>query len=276
MHRRSHKPGIRRTLRKVTPGWLYIRWLVWRHKLGNRRIDWMVAKRYADPSKASVDVGANRGVWLHILAPHSSHVYAYEPDPQMVRFARRYAPGNATIKHCALSDHAGWGILRTPIWGGEPSRTHGSLSKDFSGNETTRQRVPLCRLDDSGLKNVGFVKIDVEGHEMEVLSGAELLIETQRPVIWIEVEPRHGGDPGAVTSWLEAVGYRGRFHWRGRWFEAQAYDLGSHAASDEGRGVTNFLFVPEARAQGSLPTHERGDKANRKRIGRGLEDTGDR
>ena len=36
-------------------------------------------------------------------------------------------------------------------------------------------------------KNVGYIKIDVEGHEYEVLEGAVKLISTQKPIVQIEI-----------------------------------------------------------------------------------------
>jgi len=59
-------------------------------------------------------------------------------------------------------------------------------------------------LDDLKLENVGFVKIDVEGHEAEVLRGAANIITRDRPNFLIEV----GGyerncDPSAVFQELD-------------------------------------------------------------------------
>jgi hypothetical protein len=59
-------------------------------------------------------------------------------------------------------------------------------------------------LDDLKLENVGFVKIDVEGHEAEVLRGAANIITRDRPNFLIEV----GGyerncDPSAVFQALD-------------------------------------------------------------------------
>jgi FkbM family methyltransferase len=38
---------------------------------------------------------------------------------------------------------------------------------------------------------VGFIKIDVEGHELAVINGATTLLTTQRPLLLIEIEARH-------------------------------------------------------------------------------------
>jgi hypothetical protein len=54
---------------------------------------------------------------------------------------------------------------------------------------------------------VGFIKMDVEGYETEVLKGAAPLIERDRPVLWIEAHPRllqlHGSSLEAFVAFLE-------------------------------------------------------------------------
>ena len=44
------------------------------------------------------------------------------------------------------------------------------------------------------LLDVGFVKLDVEGHEMSVLKGMKETIKKFRPNFLIETEDRHGGE----------------------------------------------------------------------------------
>ena len=51
--------------------------------------------------------------------------------------------------------------------------------------------MPTLRLDDVTANPVGFVKIDVEGAEALVLSGAENLIRHGKPIFLIEIEERH-------------------------------------------------------------------------------------
>ena len=41
-------------------------------------------------------------------------------------------------------------------------------------------------MDSLVLPKINFIKIDVEGHEYEVLEGAELLIKKDRPIIIME------------------------------------------------------------------------------------------
>lgn len=49
-------------------------------------------------------------------------------------------------------------------------------------------------LDSFNFNNVGFIKIDVEGYEFEVLKGGINTIEKNRPVCWIEFSPKRSQD----------------------------------------------------------------------------------
>lgn len=55
-----------------------------------------------------------------------------------------------------------------------------------------------------------FVKIDVEGMEMEVLSGAEGLISRTRPMLFVEVA---AANTGAFDDWAARMGYREIRRW---------------------------------------------------------------
>jgi FkbM family methyltransferase len=69
--------------------------------------------------------------------------------------------------------------------------------------EVKEQRISLLRVDELGLKP-GYVKIDVEGAEDEVLAGMEATIQASRPFVMIE---RSDASPNAISR-LERFGYR--------------------------------------------------------------------
>jgi hypothetical protein len=72
--------------------------------------------------------------------------------------------------------------------------------------------VAARRLDEIDLPPVGFVKIDVEGHEEAVLRGGEHLLRRDRPIYMIEIEERHNcGSFGRTTAYFNDLGYEGLF-----------------------------------------------------------------
>ena len=97
-----------------------------------------------------------------------------------------------------------------PLW----SR---NLEPGQIGNNTS---VATSRLDDFELGDVGFVKIDVEGHELAVLQGATDLLKAQRPTLMVEIE-HHAGRQGSLDEIVEFLGEHSRtgdeFLQKGRW-----------------------------------------------------------
>jgi hypothetical protein len=74
-------------------------------------------------------------------------------------------------------------------------------------------QIEMARLDDeaTGWSRLDFLKIDVEGYEVEVINGGLETIKRFRPVMLIEVnEPllkRYGRTPKQVHSLLDELGY---------------------------------------------------------------------
>jgi hypothetical protein len=122
--------------------------------------------------------------------------------------------------------------------------------------------VTTARLDDFKLRDVGFVKIDVEGHELAVLQGATDLLAMQRPTVMIEIE-QHADRQGtldAIIDFFRDRSYRGEFLHQGRWYAINKLDrqgalematrvakhgYGTNLLLYARRYVHNFIFKPQ-------------------------------
>lgn len=202
----------------------------------------------ADPAKASVDIGANKGVYTWLLRHRSREVHAFEPNPKMYRFLERLAGDNVHVSRIALSNKNGEAILRVP--GNKQfgfSNQGASLSKVKVSDEYESITIDARRLDDLGITDVGFIKIDVEGFEKEVLDGARETIARDRPSLLIEMEEAHTGEPiEQAIERVESMGYRGMFLRRGmlRPIEAFDSDRNHRKATSRNDYVYNFIFLP--------------------------------
>lgn len=203
----------------------------------------------ADPSRISLDIGANKGVYAWLLKDCSRAVHAFEPNPKMFRFLQRLAGERITVSPIALSDRSGVATLRVPRHRrGGFSNQGASLSDvkvadDFMGVEIEAKRV-----DDLGLDNIGFIKIDVGGFEQAVLAGARETLARDRPALLVEMEEAHTKEPieTALAS-VEAMGYRALFLNRGVLRPIDAFDGDRNHRNAQSREdyVFNFVFLPK-------------------------------
>ncbi|HYH39848.1 MAG TPA: FkbM family methyltransferase [Azospirillum sp.] len=147
-----------------------------------------------------VDVGANIGnhavYFGRFLRP--SRLIPVEPNPQAVRRLTENLALNGIVP-----DARGLGKA--------VGATAGSLGLTLpKGADLVLERlqgtgdIPVLPLDDLIDGPVDFLKIDVEGMEMEVLAGARRILSEQRPLIFIEVE---GSRTEAFRAWCGEAGY---------------------------------------------------------------------
>lgn len=210
-----------------------------------------ILRQLVDPSRASVDAGAHHGAYAYFLSRFSTWVYCYEPYPKDADFLKRaFAGRNVTVYPFALSDREGLCDLHVPPGplgetGGQPSLQppRGVSAPD------RRLSVVTKRLDQMGHTGIGFVKIDVEGHERYVLAGAARLLEKERPIILIELHGYTEEDPMLLFGEIVVLGYTGWFYLSGRAVEIQQFRLGLHADLERAgaRGLCyrkNFVFAP--------------------------------
>ncbi len=144
------------------------------------------------------DIGANTGIYSAVLEDivGSSNLYLFEPIPQLCQHLKARFP-RAHVFELALSDHEGSQLLRVPIIKGKHFYTRATLNQhteiDQTGSEEIEvQLAPLDSVIESlRIESLGLIKIDVEGHELEVIKGAADTISRFKPWILIEIESRH-------------------------------------------------------------------------------------
>src|ERR1700755_662703 len=190
-------------------------WLHWhfmhRPKSAERELSYLC--KIIPEDAVTVDVGANCGLYTRQLARLSRQVHAFEPSQQMARLLRRTSAANVNVHEMALSDHDGDAELFIPQDDDGP--VHGLASLEARADPSTRvvsAHVPMARLDAVIDQDVAFVKIDVEGHELNVLNGAVELLERCQPVFLVEAEDRHRAEATrSVFEFFRDRSYRGFF-----------------------------------------------------------------
>lgn len=207
-----------------------------------------LAPYLVDPARAAIDAGANRGIWSHILARHCPKVFAFECNPKLFDVLAAAAPRNVEPQPFALSDADGAAELFVPGSGRRFSNQGASLSAcKVEGAAHRVVAVERRRLDSFDLPPVGFIKIDVEGHELAVVRGAQALIARDRPTLVVEIEERHAKRPLADSvSEICALGYRMMYLGEHGLEDAARFNLAAPETMRSVRGlpVNNFIFIP--------------------------------
>ena len=171
---------------------------------------WLVP-RFCSKQTIAVDVGANTGIYSRWMAKFARKVEAFECNPVLISKLTKFLPENVHLHQCGLSSSDGKTLLRfDPLNTGVGTiEALNKLDQNPGIRTVTELEVPMRKLDDFQLDRVTFVKIDVEGHELEVLKGAATLIERDRPALLMEIEERHRpGNLEVVPRWLREFGYR--------------------------------------------------------------------
>lgn len=241
----------------MASAWFWRAAYLWRsHRLRNHEPELAILPALVDRDTLALDVGANRALYTIRLRGLAREVHAFEPVPQLAARLRAAFP-DVTVHEVALSSRAGSAQLRLPGDNTSWATIEAGNTLEKAKSVVRGIEVQAIRLDDVELDKVGFVKIDVEGHELAVLEGARRLLQRDRPVLLIELEERHTEQALARASdALEAFDYRGYFLDGERLRALATFDPARDQDPSQvsergklGRYLNNFLFVPEQRTR---------------------------
>jgi FkbM family methyltransferase len=138
----------------------------------------------------SIDIGANLGLWSQSLEKRFEKNFCIEPIADFVPYLQLNAPDSAVINTALGSRN---GLVK--------------MTRDFDnvGRNSVQDQgdfqVSVQRLDDLELPPADFIKIDVEGYELEVLLGGKNYIEKSWPVLVVEQEHKTSGAKQLLLSW---------------------------------------------------------------------------
>jgi FkbM family methyltransferase len=193
----------------------------WHHLFKRHDAVLDVLRGRARGRRVFIDVGANIGLYSLVVRQAmctEGRVLSIEPSATTAATLREHVAWSAQpgveVFECALSSKSGTAQLaeRKDDWG------KASLTRAETGQ--TRSTVRTRTLDElvreTGLELVDLIKIDVEGHELEVLKGAKDTIERFLPTIVIEYSPQWMSEAAIaeMTGYLERLVSKGYVAYR--------------------------------------------------------------
>jgi len=161
----------------------------------SKELDIILAQNF-QPGSILWDVGANVGIWSILLAKEfsSCKVVSFEPQKEAHQFLQR----NISNNHLTNIECMGIGLgatlerveLRTPKEKCGSSSIVLSHKKETDKVEIIEIVTADSILDDRPDLVPRFIKIDIEGYEPRMISGAHNLIADNQPIIMVEVFPK--------------------------------------------------------------------------------------
>lgn len=204
------------------------------------------------------DIGSNIGSFILIANKYipQQQIYGFEPIPELNNRLKTLFP-NTNISSLALSSKKNHTQFKIPKINHSHLLTRGTLNTSFV--ETNEQGFLTIDVQTDSLDNlvkekhiqrIDVIKIDVEGHEYEVIKGSLHSFKTFMPILIIEIEQRHHQqDISMIINDLKSIGYSCLY------FDSGIYQLTelnvdpkslqnvSHFEKSR-KYVHNFIFIP--------------------------------
>lgn len=159
---------------------------------GTKDVDTLLAEEFMPKDAVVADVGANIGFKSLTYAElGAKKVFAFEPSSKPYKILSHIKEPVIEPQKIALSDKSGLAKLLVSSGHSQGSTLNYDMRKAFPDvyEQEEYESVKKARLD-AIIEDIDFLKIDVEGHELEVLKGAEKLFLTQKPkVTQVEIYP---------------------------------------------------------------------------------------
>ena len=176
---------------------------------GAREREFMgLLKKAVSPDDVCLDVGANIGYTTLAMCARARKVIAVEPDPHNFRILKKnitrnnYGPITA-MEQIGLSDHDGV----TDFWLASKPNLNSFAKTRFSRRKISIKTKTLSSLAREYGEQISFIKMDIEGAEVQVLRAAcDYFRKTShRVIILLEVHPQFYNEENSFAKVLSEL-----------------------------------------------------------------------
>ena len=183
-------------------------------------------KKIIIPETDTIDVGVYRGVYSYEMAKYSKMVHAFEPNPIIfkdIELNLSKIIKNINFYNFALSDNENKVLLKVPIRNKNYDKDNyeeyyqmgrATIHEQNVMGDIETFEIKSKKLDNFTFSNrISFIKIDVEGHEMSVIKGAENTIKQYKPTLLVEIEEKHSKQKVLESiNYINSLGYESFFY----------------------------------------------------------------
>lgn len=172
---------------------------------------WFV-KNYVRKNDMVIDIGANIGNYTMLSAKNGANVFAFEPNSETSRLCRvnvllnRFK--NVTVSDVAVSNKKGTALFHLQSIG---KSGVSSLVNPTDGARSVQVETDTLDLftKKAGIEKINFLKIDVEGAEGMVLTGAKKLLQQRQieVMVWETNEQYKNRQTEKLLKMISNFGY---------------------------------------------------------------------
>ena len=210
-----------------------------------------LVKKFIKSGTDSIDVGVYRGVYSYEMSKYSEKVHSFEPNPIIFKYINKNLKKfikNIHLYNFALSNQNKTINLKIPIRNSNSNKEifeeYYEMGKATIHNENNFENyenfeIQTKKIDELNFDNkISFIKIDVEGHELEVIEGAKNTIKRDKPVLLVEIEKQYTKkEVGESINFINSLGYKSYFF--------NKKDLKSTTELNNLDLFNNFIFFPK-------------------------------
>lgn len=208
------------------------------------------------PNSVFFDIGANKGEYAYYAEKliDAKNIYLFEPEKKLNKQLKSIF-NDCHVFDIALSESKGTHQFKIPVINGIVDNCLSSLEVDTKEDNETESIVYEVKTDTldnfTKEKNIfpNLIKIDVEGHELSVLKGAENYITNHHPTLIIEIEQRHHKniDIASVFKSFKDKGYNS-YYYSKKQAQLFSYENKTHLTNTKDYFgkidyINNYIFI---------------------------------
>ena len=160
--------------------------------------------RYMDKQHSAIDVGGATGMYASYFARFAKNVHSFEavtPVYNQLEKVKKLYPNIITYNKAVSKENG-----TADFYVDDKRLSNSSFQNLVNGQKI---EVETIKLDNFKLDNIGFMKIDVEGVELDVLNGASEIIKEYKPTCMVEVYEKFNKYPVETTfDYFFSRGYK--------------------------------------------------------------------
>ena len=201
---------------------LKYRALKYQHKNDKGGIQYI--KTVIKSGQTVLDIGSHKAGYLYFMITQvgeKGSVFAFEPQfilfQYITKLKKMFKWNNVTVEHLAISDKTGESILYIPTNKVKKGSSPSASVLKSNDNSKGFTEIVACETLDSycNRKNIkpDFLKIDIEGNELNLFQGGIETLKKYKPKIFVEIEARHVGEKRVLETFrfMEALNYEAHF-----------------------------------------------------------------